>query len=245
MALTNLSTYALRGLLAACALAMALPAAAAPMHYEVYDAVSTHGLWVKPIKRFLGVSDHTFAIGDRPGHFVYDADTGLAKLEAIGRNADDYTIRIQLELKSRGQGVAGQGTAGPQYGGGPLPSTAITDNWTYFDLLDGSLTLGGFPNHDGKVIDISTYPNPEDTKPAQFGFYANWLDDDLGFSMWFDCDGIRKNDGGKDGHCGDVNVDLEPVNPMPEPSAALLFGLGCTVAGSFTRRMRGRSDDLV
>ena len=238
--------------------------------FDVFDADSSHGLWLRPIRDYLGVDDYTFRIGDDPGRFEYDQAAGTATLWATGTNRDGYRVSINLMLTERGVGPAGEGTAGPQFGG-TLPPTSVTDTWTYFDLTKGYLTLAGLPTHDrhhnwkkmhkherwkharkhrkhlrkhrkhrkgrdtNRRIDITTFPNPEDQKPAQFGFFANWKDGDLGFSMWFDCESVR------DGHCGDINVDLvpDPTPPIPEPSTALLLGLGCALlSGTSARRSR-------
>ena len=122
-------------------------------------------------------------------------------------------------LKRRGVGEAGEGTAGPQHSNWSIKNDkSITDLWTYFDLMSGMIQLDDFVFN---LINITTFPNPEDKKPAQLGYGGNWRDMNYGFSMWFDCQNIPGFNAGS--HCGDVNVNLTKV---PEPGTLGLIGLG-------------------
>jgi hypothetical protein len=65
---------------------------------------------------------------------------------------------------------------------------------------------------------------------AQFGTCLNGKKIDLGLSTWLTLTDIQTNLD----YRGDINLELR--NRVPEPSAALIFGLGSVIAGTFVRR---------
>jgi hypothetical protein len=65
---------------------------------------------------------------------------------------------------------------------------------------------------------------------AQFGTCMNDKNCDPGLSTWLN---VTDNVTGQ-AYRGDINVNVSA--PVPEPSAALVFGLGTLVAGSSIRR---------
>lgn len=234
------------GALLAVSAYITAPAHAGVMTYEASNAYPNHGLWLAPVRNQLGLGNN-YRFSVESGQFIYDTNSGDASLQITTFNADNRQADVTLLLNRRGVGTAGEGTNGPQHSNWSIRNnTSITDLWTYFDLSAGSVRLyaadsssfgtgfdSSFDSGMGsglfQDILITTFPNPEDRKPAQLGAGGNWRDMEYGFSMWFDCTNIPGKSANS--HCGDVNVNLTKV---PEPGTLGLFGLAA--AGLLLRR---------
>ena len=104
------------------------------------------------------------------------------------------------------------------------------DDWLFAETVIGTLTA-----HDGTwaghTFEIVRMPGTGDYW-AQLGTCLNDKNCEHGLSTWITLTDVDT----KETYRGDINLNL--TNPVPEPSAALVFGLGTIVAGSFVERRR-------
>ncbi|MEM9176902.1 MAG: hypothetical protein AAGC67_16900 [Myxococcota bacterium] len=104
------------------------------------------------------------------------------------------------------------------------------DDWMFASTVTGTLTA-----HDGEwaghTFEIVRMPGTGDYW-AQLGTCLNDKNCEYGLSSWITLTDVDT----KETYRGDININLS--NPVPEPSAALVFGLGTLVAGSFVERRR-------
>lgn len=102
------------------------------------------------------------------------------------------------------------------------------DDWMFAETITGTLVA-----HDGAwaghTFEIVRMPGPGDYW-AQLGTCLNDKNCEHGLSTWLTFTDVDT----KASYRGDINLNLS--NPVPEPSAALVFGLGTLVAGSFVGR---------
>ena len=102
------------------------------------------------------------------------------------------------------------------------------DDWLFAETVTGTLTA-----HDGDwaghTFEIVRMPGPGDYW-AQLGTCLNDKNCEHGVSTWLTLTDVDT----KQTYRGDINLNL--TNPVPEPSAALVFGLGTLVAGTFVGR---------
>jgi len=102
------------------------------------------------------------------------------------------------------------------------------DDWLFAREVTGTLKAldGDWVGHEFSFVRM---PGANDYL-AQFGTCLNDKNCELGLSTWLtftdDKTGLE--------YRGDINLELS--NPVPEPSAALVFGLGSVLAGSVVGR---------
>lgn len=112
---------------------------------------------------------------------------------------------LSLELAHRGQGVGGEGDNGPNTNGGQQ-STAITDQWNYYDLLSGKMIRA-----DGSAAMFTQ----RGVYPFQVGPGANGETSGLGATMavdvtveWTDIEMVGANHTSTG--FGELRIDLTP-----------------------------------
>ena len=102
------------------------------------------------------------------------------------------------------------------------------DDWLFAETVTGTLTA-----HDGDwaghTFEIVRMPGTGDYL-AQLGTCLNDKNCEFGLSTWLTLTDVDT----KQTYRGDINLNVS--NPVPEPSAALVFGLGTIVASSAVRR---------
>ena len=100
------------------------------------------------------------------------------------------------------------------------------DDWMFAKTVTGTLTA-----HDGAwaghTFEIVRMPGTGDYW-AQLGTCLNDKNCEYGLSSWVTLTDVDT----KMTYRGDINLNVS--NPVPEPSAALVFGIGLLVAGRFT-----------
>lgn len=100
------------------------------------------------------------------------------------------------------------------------------DDWMFAETVTGTLTA-----HDGEwaghMFEIVRMPGTGDYW-AQLGTCLNDKNCEYGMSTWLTLTDVDT----KQTYRGDINLNLS--NPVPEPSASLVFGIGLLVAGRLT-----------
>lgn len=104
------------------------------------------------------------------------------------------------------------------------------DDWRFARTVTGTLSAqdGDWAGHTFEIVRM---PGSNDYW-AQLGTCLNDKNCEFGLSTWLTLTDVDT----KQSYRGDINLNLS--NPVPEPSAALVFGLGTLVAGGFVRRAR-------
>lgn len=166
--------------------------------------------------------------------FSYDPDGASptavlsATAEAVGHSNLFLDFHLEFDVSTSGNTPfcrsalrLGDGTKACD------PMKMDFSDWTYFSMITGTATgVGALAGMEFKLTSNPMH-NP------QAGIGANAKDDhELGFSMWFTWErtgdehagGYLANEYGK----GDINSDLEYIDPVPLPAAGwmLIAGLG-------------------
>ena len=101
------------------------------------------------------------------------------------------------------------------------------EDWLFARDVQGTIT----ELETGRTFSFVRMPGPGDYW-AQLGTCLNDKNCDFGMSSWM----TLTDDATGETYRGDINLNVS--NPVPEPSAALVFGLGSVIAGTFVRRER-------
>lgn len=102
------------------------------------------------------------------------------------------------------------------------------DDWMFAREVRGTITANT-GDHAGTSFELRRMPGSGDYL-AQFGTCLNDKNCGVGLSTWI----TLKDPQTEQTYRGDININVS--QPVPEPSAALVFGLGTVVAGTFVRR---------
>ncbi|MEO9575670.1 MAG: VPLPA-CTERM sorting domain-containing protein [Tateyamaria sp.] len=109
----------------------------------------------------------------------------------------------------------------------------MKDNVQYFDMGNNP-TMGQITGEgalSSVVIDVVMRPLnfPNDYKPGQLGYGANWWDQEFGYSNWFKYSVLNNTSGvgrtSSDWKGGDINVNLVPT-PLPAGLPLVLTAFG-------------------
>lgn len=177
-----------------------------------------HSVWVPGLdQRHLHFEDDAT--------FTLEEDRWLLEGDLVsGTDGSSWSIEVTF------QNVLGGDEFGvlTGYDDGRLKGTTWAnqrDDWMFAETVTGRLTA-----HDGvwagHTFEIVRMPGPGDYW-AQLGTCLNDKNCEYGLSTWLTFTDVDT----KATYRGDINLNLS--NPVPEPSAALVFGLGTLVAGTF------------
>lgn len=100
-------------------------------------------------------------------------------------------------------------------------------DWSFADTVTGTIQAHT-GDHAGRVFDLERMKGSNDYL-GQFGTCMNDKNCEVGLSSWITLTDVQTDET----YRGDINVNIS--NPVPEPSAALVFGLGTLIAGTATR----------
>ena len=210
--------------LAACLTALLATAAEATTYsVEAYHPAH-HAVWVPGI----GQPHLHF---DPGATLVVEADHWV--LDGTLTSADDGTT---YDLYVRFDGVL----TGPQFrdltgnDSGRIKGASwsqIAPDWAFAESVTGTLeVLSG--TYVGYSYELSRYAGGRDYW-AQFGTCLNDKNCDVGLSTWVELTEIdSKGQLSGEVYRGDINIS---ANPVPEPSAALVFAIGTALVGAGIR----------
>lgn len=251
-------TRAIRTVAAASAVTISLTAAATASTlpgygtYDLSNAYPHHGLWLPGL--ITNDSDYTTEWGIVSGTAEYvEGDGGPNQLHLSGnvqnKGNDDYTLSFSFklhEIEHTGDpacphsGDSGCNLQGAEY-------DDKRDGVRYFDFPghdsvhdDTMASIWGTGALEGLTLDLSIKPE-NDSKPPQFGWCANWVDCELGYSNWFFYTASTDDEFNSNIHIasgtkhGDINVNMAPV-PLPAAGWMLIAGMGAI--GAMRRRRR-------
>ena len=201
--------------------------------YNLEDAFPSHGLW---LPHFRDGASKTWSV--QSGTATYDSSAGTLDLNGTVRNNTDPSLELVIDFSLNEISHAGPPACGKP--GCASPTADMVANVKYFDFVD-VMIKGVSGLLSGLTLDLSIKPK-DGEKPPQFGYGANWVDLNFGYSNWFywtvsDAEKTQYGLKNLSGH-GDVNVNMSPV-PLPAAGWLLLAGVGALGAMRHRRRRSG------
>lgn len=214
--------------------------------YQVGDAFSTHGLWfsdelVDTNGNGLSVAAQTWAVESATLTYTDLGGPGSNTLAINGVVTNNgYRLEFDfnlLEINHTGDPYCGRNDCKLSPVGDATQD--LYDGVRYFDFpgmgsTSSTATVSGLDALDGLLFDLTINP-PDGSKPPQFGYCANWVDCQLGYSNWFKFSRTDTTDFGAlaiDGYGrGDANLSVVPV-----PAAIWLFGTAMIGLIGFNKR---------
>ncbi|WP_209348865.1 PEP-CTERM sorting domain-containing protein [Pontixanthobacter sp. CEM42] len=191
-------------------MAVAAPASASTIDYDVSDATDSgcsHGLWTNSVGSGC---DRRYSFQDGT-KFTQDTDAGTATFTGTAVNGSGKVAKLDLSFS--GFQDALNSNQGYKAGGGAYnPSTM-----DFYSSAAGTITIGG------KKFTINPRDPLAGNTTVQIGPGANDKTGDFGGSAWLN---ILNPNGWSLPHW-DINFDLAhtPGTPVPAPGGAALFGL--------------------
>lgn len=209
-------------LIAATIATMLFAGAAGAATYNAHSFSSDeHSVWLPGLdQRHLHFNDGaTFTMEDDAWNLKGDLTSGT----------DGSSWSIEVDFSNIYSGSAFGELTG--YDNGRLKGTtwdSLDSNWAFAESVNGTIRANSGV-HEGRVFTFERMPGSNDYY-AQFGTCLNDKNCEVGLSSWITLTDQQT----LETYRGDININVS--NPVPEPSAALVFGLGTVIASAVTRR---------
>ncbi len=196
--------------------------------YHTKNADTYHGLW---LPNFITGADTKWGVTEGKARYNSNLELLTLDFKAQNKTATDLAVHVSVELKELTLGLPSApycGSANWDCGSNQI-TAAEKAQVKYFDYVSATLT-GDSPDLAGLSVNLNIAPD-DLSKPAQFGYCANWFDCAFGYSNWFTYDVVNWSNGNyvadpnNNGGRGDINLTLVPT-PLPAAAWFLIAGLG-------------------
>jgi hypothetical protein len=198
----------------------------------VYGGGGGHSFWIPGIATDLDfVPAGTLDVAAASWHLTGSIEDGSLKFDVDITFSDIMNYNDAVTLGGAPTGTPKLELFASAYAPvGPVDPTT----WMFASTVTGTLTGTG-AMYNGLILDVERMG-----PAAQMGAGANGKNTNDGLSTWLYfsvADAANTQFDVGDMFRGDINVDIEAA-PVPEPSAAVVFGLGALIVRHSLRRKR-------